>query len=81
MKSKAEQIVRHLNKFESTRPFDYKNVAEAKAHEIGAGLYWKGTAEPEPALPTAEVWKINTHGKWSIKLGLIVRGVDNVWRT
>lgn len=81
MKSKAEQIVRHLNKFEPFMPYDYKNVAEVKSSEIGVGLYWQGTAEPEPALPTAEVWQINTHGQWSRKLALIVRGCDNVWRT
>lgn len=76
---KAAQIAAHLNAFNAERAFDYRLTAEAKASEIGVGLYWFGTAESASRYPDAEVWQIQ-RGTWSRKLGEFMLGHDGVWR-
>ena len=78
--TKAQQIADHLNAFYTERPYDYTQIAEAKAVELNVGLYWAGTAAPEPKNPTAEVWQMNEKNEWTRKLGEVVLGHDNVWR-
>jgi len=74
--TKAERIARTLN---ADNTADFRRVAEAKAAEIGVGLYWAGTAAPEPKNPSAEVWQIK-NWKWIKRIGEVVRGQDGVWR-
>lgn len=74
--TKAEQIAKTLN---AANTADFRHVAEAKAAEIGVGLYWAGTAEPEPKSPSAEVWQTR-NGEWVKRIGEVVRGHDGVWR-
>lgn len=76
-RTKAQQIAAHLNEYK--RPFDYRQVADAKAAEIGVAIYWAGTAAPSPMTPCAEVWQVS-RGCWTRRLGLITRGHDDVWR-
>lgn len=74
--TKAEQIAKSLN---ADTTADFRQVAEAKAAEIGVGLYWAGTAAPAPKNPSAEVWQM-LNGEWVRRIGEVVRGHDGIWR-
>ena len=74
--TKAERIAKTLN---ADNTADFRQVAEAKAAEIGVGIYWAGTAAPEPKNPSAEVWQTK-NGEWIKRIGEVVRGQDGVWR-
>lgn len=74
--TKAEQIANSLN---ADKTAEFRQVAEAKAAEIGVGLYWAGTAATTPKNPSAEVWQMR-NGEWTKRIGEVVRGHDGIWR-
>ena len=76
--TKAEQIAKSMN---AAADADFRQVAEAeaKAAEIGVGLYWAGTAAPAPKNPSVEVWQVRKE-KWVRRIGEVVRGHDGIWR-
>lgn len=78
--TKAAQIAAHINAHGADRPYDYKQIAEAKAFELKVGLYWIGTASNDNGLPQAEVWQKNDKGEWTRKMGALALGHDNIWR-
>lgn len=77
---KTLAIAAHLNTHFAARPYDYKQIADAKATEIKAGLYWIGTASNVNGQPQVEVWKTSVGGTWTRKLGTVTLGYDNIWR-
>lgn len=79
-KSKSAQIAAHLNAHNSKRPFDYRQIAEAKAAEINVGLYWAGTASTYSGPPEAEVWQVGPKAQWTRRLGTVRLCHDNIWR-
>ena len=74
--TKAEQIAKSGN---TDKTAEFRKVAEAKAEEIGVGLYWAGTASPAPKSPSAEVWQTR-NGEWVKRIGEAVCGHDGIWR-
>lgn len=75
--TKAEKIAAALNAHQTD---NYKNVAQAMADRIKAGLYWLGTGSTYTGRPWANVWQVGTRGQWSRQLGTVRLCADNVWR-